>query len=273
MIKKTLITLFTLALIAVPAVSHASLGDILYGSTNPSINTRLPIGTNGKVLQSTGSIPSWVATSSLGLNIAPFFTATSTTATSTFAGAVGIGTTSPTKGFTAPVSFYLGSGTVSSSSPAQQNNSIVGDTSIDGILYLNRSSSCTGGGCASGQIYTTNNGMTIQAPLNSNSRIIFDNGSGVEQARFNGSGKFGVMTNSPNYTLEVNGIASSTTLYLSNPLGVAYGGTGQNTFTSSQLLYGNNQGNLLSVATTSAGCSGTVTCSGFSVIGSSPITI
>ena len=60
---------------SLPIVSYATLGDILVGSTNPSINTRLNIGATGTVMLSTGSIPSWVATSSLGTNIAPYFTA------------------------------------------------------------------------------------------------------------------------------------------------------------------------------------------------------
>lgn len=60
---------------------------------------------------------------------------------------------------------------------------------------------------------------------------------------------------------------------LSGTLTVAGGGTGQTTFTSSQLLYGNGTNALTSVATTSVICSGTVSCTGFSAIGTSPITI
>lgn len=54
---------------------------------------------------------------------------------------------------------------------------------------------------------------------------------------------------------------------------VQQGGTGKGTFTSSQLLYGNGTNALSSVATTTASCAGSATCSTFTVIGSSPITI
>lgn len=56
-------------------------------------------------------------------------------------------------------------------------------------------------------------------------------------------------------------------------LPVVNGGTGRATFTSGQLLYGNLTNALSSVATTSATCSGSTSCSPFTVIGSSPITI
>ena len=51
--------LFTLSLLLLPLVSHAALGDILYGTANPSINTRLPIGASSTVLTTNGSIPAW----------------------------------------------------------------------------------------------------------------------------------------------------------------------------------------------------------------------
>jgi len=60
---------------------------------------------------------------------------------------------------------------------------------------------------------------------------------------------------------------------VASPFAVQYGGTGQSTLPGGQLLYGNTTGNVGSVATTSATCSGTVSCSGFTVIGPSPITI
>lgn len=56
-------------------------------------------------------------------------------------------------------------------------------------------------------------------------------------------------------------------------LSVFQGGTGVGTFTSSQLLYGNGTNALTSVATTSVSCSGNTTCTSFTAIGSSPITI
>lgn len=69
------------------------------------------------------------------------------------------------------------------------------------------------------------------------------------------------------------GNAINYALSLAGTLGVGGGGTGVNTFTSGQLLYGNGTNALSSVATTTASCSGTVSCTAFSVIGASPITI
>ena len=54
---------------------------------------------------------------------------------------------------------------------------------------------------------------------------------------------------------------------------VFQGGTGVGTFTSSQLLYGNGTAPLSSVATTSVTCSGSTSCTSFTAIGASPITI
>lgn len=54
---------------------------------------------------------------------------------------------------------------------------------------------------------------------------------------------------------------------------VQQGGTGVGTFTSSNLIYGNGTSPLSSVATTSVTCSGSTTCTTFTAIGASPITI
>lgn len=54
---------------------------------------------------------------------------------------------------------------------------------------------------------------------------------------------------------------------------VPQGGTGKTTFGQNQLLYGIGTGRVQSVATTSVSCSGTVSCSGFTVIGPGPITL
>lgn len=56
-------------------------------------------------------------------------------------------------------------------------------------------------------------------------------------------------------------------------LPVGNGGTGQTSLTSSQLLYGNGTNGLSSVATSSANCSGSVSCSAFTVVGSVSPTI
>lgn len=62
-------------------------------------------------------------------------------------------------------------------------------------------------------------------------------------------------------------------LTLVTPLLVSSGGTGQNTFTSGNLLYGSGTNGIQNVATTSVTCSGSTTCTSFTAIGGSPITI
>jgi hypothetical protein len=90
------------------AMAVIAFGSIVYAATGTPVFVPMAPGPNYVLLSTTSGAYSYVATSSLGLNIAPFFTATSTTATSTFAGAVslpngiwntlgnvGIGTTHP----------------------------------------------------------------------------------------------------------------------------------------------------------------------------------
>lgn len=57
------------------------------------------------------------------------------------------------------------------------------------------------------------------------------------------------------------------------PLTVSNGGTGATSFTAGQLIGGNGTGVLFGVATTTATCAGTVSCSTFNILGSSPVTI
>src|SRR6185295_18922407 len=66
------------------------------------------------------------------------------------------------------------------------------------------------------------------------------------------------------------GIALSDT---TGTLGVSRGGTGTTSAPISQLLYGGADGTYQSVATTSVTCTGSATCSQFTVIGTSPISI
>lgn len=54
---------------------------------------------------------------------------------------------------------------------------------------------------------------------------------------------------------------------------VAVGGTGQTTLSSGLLLYGAGTAPLQSIATTSVTCTGSASCTAFTVIGASPITI
>ncbi len=59
----------------------------------------------------------------------------------------------------------------------------------------------------------------------------------------------------------------------SSVFNVQQGGTGKATFTASQILYGNGTNALSSTGTTTASCSGNTSCSQFTILGSSPVTI
>jgi hypothetical protein len=85
-------------------------------------------------------------------------------------------------------------------------------------------------------------------------QVIATKGSGTiggtnTQVQYNSSG---ALAGSANFTF--NGTtATINTLNLTNALGVAYGGTGQTTYTDGQLLIGNSTGNTLSKSTLTAG--------------------
>lgn len=68
-------------------------------------------------------------------------------------------------------------------------------------------------------------------------------------------------------------LGAFSTTYAVSIFQVQQGGTGVGTFTSSQLIYGNSTNVLSSVATTTASCSGSTSCTAFTVIGASPVTI
>lgn len=48
-----------LSVLGIYAAAHAAQGDILYGSSNPGINNRLTIGSNGTCMKSDGTEPLW----------------------------------------------------------------------------------------------------------------------------------------------------------------------------------------------------------------------
>lgn len=63
-------------------------------------------------------------------------------------------------------------------------------------------------------------------------------------------------------------VANAATVFI-----VPQGGTGASTFSSGQLLYGAGTGSVKTTATTTASCAGSASCTPFTVIGASPVTI
>lgn len=103
--------------------------------------------------------------------------------------------------------------------------------------------------------------FTYSSTLN---RLLLDNASTTRLSVFT-EAKFGATATSS--------FSSVGALTLATPLTVPNGGTGATTHTSGNLLYGSGTGAIQSVATTSATCAGNATCSSFTVIGASPVTI
>lgn len=66
---------------------------------------------------------------------------------------------------------------------------------------------------------------------------------------------------------------TSSAVYAVSTFIVQQGGTGVNTITAGQLVYGDGTNPIASVATTSVSCSGSASCTPFVAIGSSPVTI
>jgi hypothetical protein len=98
------------------------------------------------------------------------------------------------------------------------------------------------------------NGTDFVKLSNQNGAGIFTSvtDSGLTSGRITYAAAGGLLTDSANLTF--NGTVLATpTLNLTNALGVAYGGTGQTSFTDGQLLIGNSVGNTLSKATLTAG--------------------
>ncbi len=79
-----------------------------------------------------------------------------------------------------------------------------------------------------------------------------------------------LLVNAASSTITNLNVASLT---LGTALSVANGGTGDITFTSGQLIYGNGTAALSSVATSSATCSSGISCTSFAVVGSGGSTI
>jgi hypothetical protein len=97
--------------------------------------------------------------------------------------------------------------------------------------------------------------------------------SPTERMRITSAGFVGI-GKTPSTTLDVNGTIAATTLTPTNALGVAYGGTGQTTYTNGELLIGNTTGNTLTKATlTGTANQITVTNGGGSITLSTPQSI
>jgi len=150
---------------------------------------------------------------------------------------------------------------LSTTTPISDSNVLVYSSSGAGAAY----------GVATGTVSSANSALTVTSgrsviggslslTVSTTTTNMFSGSSG--QILLYNNGWFGAATS----TL---GIAIGDT---TGTLSISRGGTGSTTAPVSQLLYGGASA-YQSVATTSASCSGNTTCSSFTVIGNTPITI
>lgn len=169
-----------------------------------------------------------------------YFTATSTTATSTFAAGVDI-----TKGLQLNTGYFYGAGLASC-------------TSTSALTWIN------------GQFGCQNITNAISNPFNKSVSL---NGGNYIIDTNNQYGNPGEVLMSRGTAAGDIWVATSTLTTISGILPVASGGTGNTTFTGANLLYGNDTGSVGSIATTSVTCGGSASCTAFTAIGAAPITL
>lgn len=190
---------------------------------------------------------------------APFFYATSTTATSTFLGRIG---------------------TVRLTTDSIRSTDIPNCDTIDTDPYGNFRCGTDTSGSSAGFPFTpalnfgvNNNATTgiawFQNALNASSTSHFDFASSTQLTVTDSLWLKGLVTGGLgiNSDGKVYAGATSTLTTISGILPVGSGGTGNTTFTNAQLLYGNGTGSVGSVATSSASCTTGAACTTFTVVG------
>ena len=187
-------------------------GDLLYASS-PTALAKLPIGTSGKVLTSTGSIPQWsdiagYAVTSFSAGTTGFTPSTSTIGAVTLAGTLNVanGGTGLTSLTANRIPYGNGTNPFANSASLTFDGSTLSATNIStsGSLTVSGATALNGGttlGDASGDALTINSSaVSIPNGLN------FDSNTFVIDATNN---RVGVGTSSPSYPLDVNGIINS----------------------------------------------------------------
>jgi len=128
-------------------------------------------------------------------------------------------------------------------------------------VKLTSTSSGAAGGSTTQVQYNSSGTLAGSANLTFNGTTLVANDftdSSLTAGRVTYAGTAGNLTDSANLTFNGTSLTANT-LTPTNALGVAYGGTGQTSYTNGQLLIGNTTGNTLAKATLTAGTGITVT--------------
>ena len=264
-----------------------------FNNKQNTISTTWPITLNGATIGFNGLSTS---TDAVQGNI-PYFSGANTfanVATSSIAVGTGISVTSGSLGYQiggSNVTLGIANNALSLAQLPQINAGYIlgNNTSATGNVTSFATSTLFGTG-AGGQVLTWNNGVPqFVATTTFSSGLAYANGnvtnSGVLSLAIPGNTVTGAITFATSSTA-FNGLTASTTITnnsgtltfantLAGMLGVGGGGTGQTSFTSGQLLYGNGTNALSSVATSSVTAGTGVTFSGTpgALVGGTSLTI
>lgn len=247
------------------------------------------------LLQSTDGPISMFVSSTTGNNYFNVFTGGTAAANERFritgAGNVGIGTTSPGRVFSvegssllgnsATAGFFVATSTATSTSlfggiqalRIQTNTIEATSTAANSLFaggFLSQASSTIKGGLTLPTALTVANGGTGAATLTG---LLQGNGTGAVTAVSDSSTVGQVIRVTGASTYAWGALSLSTAAAITGTLPVGNGGTGQVSFSAGNLLYGSAANGISNVATTSVTCSGSTSCTAFSAIGASPITI
>ena len=233
------------------STAGGTLGDLYLPKLGTPAGTLIAVDANGKVIatsSSAGGVTSVTGTYpvvSTGGAIPAISLAFGTTTSNTWAN---------TQTFTnSPVFSTLSAGTVNSLANGTLYATGTSTPSLAGeFTYSGTLGQFIGG--SSGSLSLTTNGTALTKLAQIAANTILGNNTGA-------------VGNVVSFATSTLGIAISDT---TGTLLVPRGGTGQTTFTSSQLLYGNGTNALSSVATSSGQCTSAsgITCSAFTVVGS-----
>lgn len=191
--KKIIITILsTLVLFGGSLTANAAVGDLLIGTANPNINTRLPIGSNLTCLISNGTTPGWSTCSGGG-------------------GGGGAGTFSTTSPFgTTQVQYPAFSPTVTSlDTSATSTSKIYFDPAINKLTLASTTCIFDGTDCTyfNGNYHSFDRGLVAYYPLNEAAgTTAYDHSTNANNAT--GSGSYGFDTSFFNQGLYLNGASS-----------------------------------------------------------------
>ena len=237
-------------------LSSYTAGDLPYYASGTALS-KLAIGTNGKILSSSGSAPQWVDLSTLGVNTFSAGT-TGLTPSSATSGAITLAGTlnvsSGGTGLTSLTAGYIPYGNGTSAFSSSANLTFDGtNLTVNGLIQATGTPSNPTGTTSS--FY---NGSGIGPVISGYQFAIRTGGTPAESLRVDNNGNVGIGTSSPNGKLSVAGIVKSTALSTIGNDGVWMDFSAPNGRIAAINSSGSPASNLLLASTTTGGTTQTV---------------